>query len=129
VLVITGDGSVGLNFAEFDTAVRHKLPIVVVVNNDQAWGMVKHEQELRWGEDRAVATDLGLVHYERAAEGFGVYGELVERPGDVASALERAFASDRPACINVMVDPRPPSPMTMASASAFKQIEEDEADG
>jgi acetolactate synthase-1/2/3 large subunit len=129
VLVITGDGSVGLNFAEFDTAVRHKLPIVVVVNNDQAWGMVKHEQELRWGEDRAVATDLGLVHYERAAEGFGVYGELVERPGDVASALERAFASDRPACINVMVDPRPPSPMTMASASAFKQIEEDEAGG
>ncbi len=129
VLVITGDGSVGLNFSEFDTAVRHKLPIVVVVNNDQAWGMVKHEQELRWGKDRVVGTELGLVHYERAAEGFGVYGELVERAGDVAPALERAFASGRPACINVMVDPKPPSPITMASGLAFKQIEEDEAEG
>jgi acetolactate synthase-1/2/3 large subunit len=61
VLVVTGDGSVGLNFAEFDTAVRHKLPIVVVVNNDQAWGMVKHEQELRGA--KLLASELGPVHY------------------------------------------------------------------
>ena len=116
VLVVTGDGSVGLNFAEFDTAVRHKLPIVVVVNNDQAWGMVKHEQELRGA--KILASDLGFVHYERAAEGFGVYAELVDDPLQVGPALERAFASGRPACINVMVDPRPPSPVTEASVAA-----------
>ena len=118
VLVVTGDGSVGLNFSEFDSAVRHKLPIVVVVNNDQAWGMVKHEQELRGA--KTVATELGSVRYDRAAEGFGAYGELVEDPLAVAPALERAFAAGRPACINVMVDPRPPSPLTIASAAAFQ---------
>ena len=59
VLVLTGDGSVGLNFSEFDTAVRHNLPIVVVINNDQAWGMCKHEQVVRHGESRVVATELG----------------------------------------------------------------------
>ncbi|MGD0765919.1 MAG: thiamine pyrophosphate-binding protein, partial [Dehalococcoidia bacterium] len=118
VLVVTGDGSVGLNFSEFDSAVRHKLPIVVVVNNDQAWGMVKHEQELRGA--KTVATELGAVHYERAAEGFGAYGELVEDPLAVAPALERAFAAGRAACINVMVDPQPPSPVTVVSAAAFQ---------
>jgi len=118
VLVVTGDGSVGLNFAEFDTAVRHKLPIVVVVNNDQAWGMVKHEQELRGL--KTVASELGPVRYDRAAEGFGVYGEMVEDPLQVRAALERAFASGRPACLNVMVDPVPPSPVTQASAGAIQ---------
>ena len=116
VLVVTGDGSVGLNFAEFDTAVRHKLPIVVVINNDQAWGMVKHEQELRGA--KLVASELGPVRYDRAAEGFGVYGEMIDDPLQVAAALERAFASGRPACLNVMVDPRPPSPVTQATVAA-----------
>ena len=115
VLVVTGDGSIGLNFAEFDTAVRHKLPIVVVVNNDQAWGMVKHEQELRGA--KVLASELGPVRYDLAAEGFGVYGELLDDPLEVPAALERAFASGRPACLNVMVDPRAISPVTQASAS------------
>ncbi len=118
VLVVTGDGSVGLNFAEFDSAVRHKLPIVVVINNDQAWGMVKHEQELRGAN--VLATELGLVHYEKAAEGFGVYGELMDDPMKIGEALERAFAAGRPACLNVMVDTMPPSPVTQASASLFQ---------
>jgi acetolactate synthase-1/2/3 large subunit len=116
VLVVTGDGSVGLNFAEFDTAVRHKLPIVVVINNDQAWGMVKHEQELRGA--KLLASELGPVRYDRAAEGFGVYAEMVDDPLQVRAALERAFASGRPACLNVMVDPRPPSPVTQAAVAA-----------
>jgi len=118
VLVVTGDGSVGLNFAEFDSAVRHKLPIVVVINNDQAWGMVKHEQELRG--TKVLATELGLVHYEKAAEGFGVYGELLDDPQKVGEALKRAFAAGRPACLNVMVDTTPPSPVTQASATLFR---------
>jgi acetolactate synthase-1/2/3 large subunit len=96
--------------------VRHKLPIVVVINNDQAWGMVKHEQELRGA--KLLASELGPVHYERAAEGFGAYAELVEDPRQVGAALERAFASGRPACLNVMVDMRPPSPVTQAAVAA-----------
>jgi acetolactate synthase-1/2/3 large subunit len=117
VLVITGDGSVGLNFAEFDTAVRHRLPIVVVISNDQAWGMCKHEQVVRYGDKRIVATELGPTRYEKAAEGFGVHGEFVERAADIVPALERAFASGRPACVNVMTDPAVISPMVLATTS------------
>lgn len=105
VLTITGDGSVGLNFAEFDTAVRHDLPLVVVVNNDQAWGMVRHGQISRYGADRAVGVDLGATRYDRAAAGFGAHAEFVERPEEIRPALERAFASGKPACINVISDP------------------------
>ncbi len=117
VVVITGDGSVGLNFAEFDTAVRHRLPIVVVVNNDQAWGMCKHEQVVRYGDQRIVATELGPTHYEKAAEGFGVHGEFVERAADIVPALERAFASGRPACVNVMTDPAVISPVVLLTTT------------
>lgn len=113
VLVVSGDGSVGLNFSEFDTMVRHNLPLVTVVFNDKAWGMSRHGQQIMF-QGRTVATELGLVHYERAAQGFGCYGELVERPQEIAPALERAFASGRPACLNVLIDPEPIAPVTLA---------------
>lgn len=116
VLVLTGDGSVGLNFAEFDTAVRHNLPVVVVVNNDQAWGMCKHEQEVRLGKERVIGTALPPTHYEKAAEAFGVHAEYVERSEDVIPAVERAFASGRPACVNVMTDPDAISPAVQSGA-------------
>jgi acetolactate synthase-1/2/3 large subunit len=111
VAVLTGDGSVGLNFTEFDTAVRHGLPVVVVINNDQAWGMCKHEQEVRLGKERIVGTELGATRYERAAEAFGVHAEFVDDPAKVVPALDRAFASGRPACVNVMTDPDTISPL------------------
>ncbi len=115
VLVLTGDGSVGLNFSEFDTAVRHNLPIVVVINNDQAWGMCKHEQVVRLGKHRVVGTELGPTRYERAAEAFGVHAEFVEDGADIIPAVERAFASGRPACVNVMTDPDAITPLVQAS--------------
>jgi acetolactate synthase-1/2/3 large subunit len=118
VLVLTGDGSVGLNFSEFDTAVRHNLPIVVVVNNDQAWGMCKHEQQVRFGKEGIVATELNATRYDQAAEAFGVHGELVEDACDIIPAIERAFASGKPACVNVMTDPDAITPMVQAAAPA-----------
>jgi acetolactate synthase-1/2/3 large subunit len=56
VLCVVGDGSVGLNFAEFDTMVRHQLPIVTVVNNDQLWGMSAHGQDTTSRQRASVAT-------------------------------------------------------------------------
>jgi acetolactate synthase-1/2/3 large subunit len=110
VLVMTGDGSVGLNFTEFDTAVRHNLPITVVVNNDAAWGMCKHEQQVAFGDDRVIGTDLDPTRYEKAAEAFNVHAEFVENAEQISPAIERAFASGRPACVNVMTDPAVISP-------------------
>jgi acetolactate synthase-1/2/3 large subunit len=114
VVCIVGDGSVGLNFAEFDTMARHGLPIVVVVCNDQQWGMSAHGQELIYGKDRRVVTDLAPTRYDLAAAGFGCHAEHVVEPGDLVPALRRALESGLPACVNVMVDPAVIAPVTIA---------------
>lgn len=118
VLCLTGDGSVGLNFAEFDTLVRHALPVVVVVNNDHQWGMSKHGQEIMFGKDHTVVTDLGSVRYDLAAAGFGCYAEQVESASGIVPAIQRAFESRRPACINVQTDPAVIAPVTLAMVGA-----------
>ena len=113
VLLVTGDGSVGLNFAEFDTAVRHRLPFACVIFNDKAWGMSRHGQQILF-QGRTIATELGLVHYEKAAAGFGAHPELVTRPQEIGPALERAFATGQVACLNVLIDPEVVAPVTLA---------------
>jgi len=114
VLCIVGDGSVGLNFAEFDTMVRHGLEIVVVVNNDQIWGMSAHGQDLIYGAGKRVVTELAATRYDLAAAGFGCHAEHVIEPAELRPALERAFASGKPACVNVMTDPNVIAPVTRA---------------
>ncbi len=106
VLTIIGDGSAGLNIAEFDTAVRHEIPLVTVINNDQGWGMIRHGQLQRY--ERTVGAELGSVRYDLVAAGFGAHAELVTEPEEIRPGLERAFASGRPACLNVMTDPTQP---------------------
>ena len=59
VVVLNGDGSFGFNSMEFDTAVRHNIPIICVVNNDCAWGMIKHSQEMSLGKDRMHLRGTG----------------------------------------------------------------------
>ena len=94
--------------------VRHKLPIVTVINNDQQWGMSAHGQDLIYGEGQRVVTDLSPTRYEQAAAGFGCHAEQVIAPEDLAPALERALASERPACVNVMTDASVIAPLTVA---------------
>lgn len=105
VLIINGDGSFGLNGFEFDTAARFKLPIVSIVGNDAGWGQIRGPQVMMVGRERAVATSLAPTRYEKVVEALGGYGEFVESPADIGPALERAFASGRPACVNVALDP------------------------
>jgi acetolactate synthase-1/2/3 large subunit len=112
VVVLNGDGSFGFNAMEFDTMVRHNIPVVVVVNNDQAWGMIKHSQELSIGCDRLRCAELGERRYEKMVEGLGGYGEFVTRDEEIVPAIRRALDSGAPACINVMTDPGATSPAT-----------------
>ncbi len=105
VICFSGDGAVGFNFAEFDTMVRHGLPIVVVVNNDQQWGMSAHGQDLIYGKGKRVASELVATRYDIAASGFGAYAEFVTTLDELAPALQRALAAGRPACVNVMTTP------------------------
>lgn len=110
VILHTGDGSFGYGLIEMETAVRYGIPIVVVVHNDQGWGMTRDMQLEFFGKDREIGNQLGVVRYERLVEGFGGYGEFVERAEELKPALERALQAGVPACVNVMVDPRPKSP-------------------
>jgi acetolactate synthase-1/2/3 large subunit len=104
VVLLSGDGSAGFYPMEFDTAIRHDLPIVVIVGNDAAWGIEQKFQAARFGADRCIATGLLPTRYDRLVAAIGGHGEFVERPEQLGPALERAFASGKPACINVVVD-------------------------
>jgi len=112
VILFNGDGSFGFNSMEFDTMVRHNIPVICVVNNDCAWGMIKHSQAMRMGNDRCTCSELGLRHYEKMVEGLGGYGEVVSRDEDIVPAVKRAVESGKPACINVLTDTTVTSPAT-----------------
>ncbi len=104
VAVLFGDGAFGLNGMEVETMARHNLPIVAVIGNDGQWAQIKHPQQAMLGH--ATAADLRPgVRYDLMAQAFGCHGELVERPEDIRPAIERAFASGKPAVVNVLTDP------------------------
>ncbi len=104
VLIVEGDGSFGFNGMEFDTMVRHGIPVVMAVGNDGSWNQIREPQLSVYGKERAVATALNFTRYDRVVEALGGYGEYVERPEEIRPALERALASGRPACVNVKID-------------------------
>jgi acetolactate synthase-1/2/3 large subunit len=105
IVCVLGDGAFGLNGLDFDTLVRFSIPAVLVVGNDAAWGEIRIPQVGIYGEEAQVATRLAPSRYERLCDVFGGHAEHVERPADLAPALERALAAREPAIVNVMLDP------------------------
>lgn len=103
VLIVYGDGSFGFNGFEYDTAVRFNLPIVGVIGNDAAWGQMMRPQAALFGQDRLVAVKLAQTRYDKVVEALGGYGEYVDHPADIRPALQRAFDSGKPACVNVII--------------------------
>ena len=115
VALITGDGAVGMNFMEFDTAIRHKIPFVAIVCNDQAWGMTKHQLEITYGRKKPkIGVDLGLTPFHEIVKVLGGYGEFVDNPKELNGAIERALSSGVPSLINVATDPNAVSGATYA---------------
>lgn len=106
VLILHGDGSFGLNGMEFDTAIRHHLPIVSLIGNDSGWGQIRNPQVALLGEKASIATDLAETRYEKMVEALGGYGEWVEKPEEVVPALKRAFSMGVAGCVNVRIDPK-----------------------
>jgi len=107
VLILHGDGAFGLNGMEFESMVRQQLPVVSVIGNDGAWGQIKHPQKAMLGHATAAELSPG-IRYDKMVEALGGYGELVQKPEDIRPAIERAFASGLPACVNVLLDPDKP---------------------
>jgi thiamine pyrophosphate-dependent acetolactate synthase large subunit-like protein len=97
VIVVHGDGSMGLNAMELDTAVRHDLPVICVVSNNGGWTAATRFKSGR---------DLGYTRFDKIGEALGCHGEHVEDPDEIRPALERAAASGKTAVVNVVTDPK-----------------------
>ena len=104
VVAVMGDGAFGFHMAEFDTAVRYGLPVIVVVGNDAKWNAEYQIQLRDYGKLRAHGCELLPSRYEKVAEALGGHGEYVTKVADLGSALERARRSGKPACINVVLE-------------------------
>jgi acetolactate synthase-1/2/3 large subunit len=104
VCLLLGDGAFGFSGLEFDTMVRHGLPVVGVMGNNGIWALEKHPMEFLYGY--SVAAELQPeLRYDRVVEALGGHGELVREPAELRPALERAFESGKPALVNVLTDP------------------------
>ena len=101
VLVFTGDGAFGFYPMEFDTCIRHNLPMTVVMGNDSTWGIDKTFQMAYF--DRAIGTDLRSVRYDKVVEAIGGHSEYVEQKQDIATAVTRAIDSNLPSLVNVVI--------------------------
>jgi thiamine pyrophosphate-dependent acetolactate synthase large subunit-like protein len=110
VICISGDGAVGMTLMEFDTAVRHRLSIVLVVSNNAAWGIELNSQRGDFGEDRVVGTLLRDCRFDLIARALGGHGERVTEPDDIGGAVRRALDAGGPAIVDVVTDARAASP-------------------
>ncbi|MDV3296798.1 MAG: acetolactate synthase [Brachybacterium paraconglomeratum] len=103
VVLLLGDGAAGMSLMDVDTLVRHKLPVVMVVGNNSAWGLEKGPMQMLYGYD--VVADLApQTRYDEVVRALGGGGETVTDPRQIGAALDRAFAADVPYLVNVITD-------------------------
>ena len=105
VWIVCGDGACGYGLTEFDTFVRHRIPVIAVVGNDACWTQIAREQVKMLHDD--VATVLARSDYHAVAAGFGAEGIVVKQMSEVPAALEQARALARqgkPVLVNVWLD-------------------------
>ena len=104
VVMLMGDGAFGFSGMDFDTLVRHELPVVAVIGNNGIWGLEKHPMRNIYGYDVAADLQPGC-RYDEVVRALGGAGEVVEKADDLGPALDRAFAAGVPYVVNVLTDP------------------------
>jgi len=104
VFAVLGDGTIGFHIAEFETAVRRGLPFVAMLGNDARWNAESEIQRRDYGANRMHGCELLPARYDLVVAALGGHGEHVERADDLPGAIERALASGKPSCINVMIE-------------------------
>jgi acetolactate synthase I/II/III large subunit len=104
VVLLQGDGAFGFSGMEWDTLVRHNVPVVSVIGNNGIWALEKHPMEALYGYSVVAELRPG-TRYDEMVRALGGHGELVSTPAELRPALERAFASGLPAVVNVLTDP------------------------
>ncbi len=104
IWLIYGDGAAGYTLQEFDTLVRHNLPVIAVVGNDAGWTQIARDQIPLFNDD--VATSLRYTDYHVVAEGFGGKGFLLDKPQDIDDVFKEAKQIARdgtPVLINALI--------------------------
>lgn len=121
VILVTGDGAMGYSLAEFDGAVRNKLPLIVIVMNNRSWGATLHFQQIVVGANRVTGTRLENGRYDEVAAAFGAGNYYADDAESFRNALSTALARNEPACINVLVDlnPIPPEELVVMGMDPF----------
>jgi acetolactate synthase I/II/III large subunit len=104
VVLLQGDGAFGFSGMEWDTLVRHNVPVVSVIGNNGIWALEKHPMEALYGYSVVAELRPG-TRYDEVVCALGGHGELVSTPGQLRPALERAVSSGLPAVVNVLTDP------------------------
>ena len=119
VVLMTGDSSFLFHISELETAVRKKLPVVCIVGCDYSWGLEAAVYKMNFGpQSPETEAHWGTqLRLDKIAEGFGAYGEYVERAEDIGPAVARALAAGKPAVVQVAIDP-------LANATEVPGVEE-----
>jgi pyruvate dehydrogenase (quinone)/pyruvate oxidase len=124
VIAFVGDGGFAMLMAEFITAIQHKLPVKVVINNNNALGQILWEQMILGYPEHGVRYPGSNVDYAAIATANGAYGVKVTQPGDLAGAVGQALSYDGPALVDVDVNPdEPPMPGKVEYEQAKKFAE------
>jgi acetolactate synthase-1/2/3 large subunit len=104
VWLIYGDGAAGFSLQEFDTFVRHKIPVIAVVGNDAGWTQIARDQKVFLKND--IGTVLQRTDYHKVAEGFGAKGLLLEKEDDIEDKIDaarNAAFEGTPVLLNVLI--------------------------
>ena len=104
IFAVLGDGTIGFHISEFETAVRRQLPFVAVLGNDACWNAESQIQLRDYGRERMHGCELLPARYDQVVAAFGGHGEHVTAAAELPAAIERALASGKPACINIMTE-------------------------
>jgi len=104
ICLLLGDGAFGFSGLEFDTMARHNLPVVGIIGNNGIWALEHHPMMFLYGYSMAAKL-RPETRYDMIAEALGCHSELVKKPADLRSALDRAFSAGKPALVNVLTDP------------------------
>jgi thiamine pyrophosphate-dependent acetolactate synthase large subunit-like protein len=125
VLWYTGDGSFGFYAMELDTMAKLGIPVVCVISNDSAWGMIKLAETYVRAQDveEKGHCNVELHHmraYEKMVEMWGGHGECVTDPAEIVPAIRRAVENGKPSIVNVEVDQVSLSPLIAGYAKSLQ---------
>ena len=103
VFLLMGDGAAGFSIMDMESLVRHQLPVVIIIGNNQGWALEKQPMRILYGYD--VIADLPAARYDTIMQALGGDGELVDEAQGIGPALDRAMNSKLPYVVNILTDP------------------------